>query len=153
MLADEVDYVVGVDTHRDEHVLAVVVAPSGVVLSQQSVRASARGYAQAVRFIEQCTEGRRVWAVEGAGHYGAGLARYLSSHGETVLEIGRGRRDEQRLRGKEDSLDAIRAEPARFSVYRWVVRCCRGCGLRSGCVGLPSRASSCNRFASSFWRA
>jgi transposase len=109
MLADEVDYVVGVDTHRDEHVLAVVVAPSGVVLSQQSVRASARGYAQAVRFIEQCTEGRRVWAVEGAGHYGAGLARYLSSHGETVLEIGRGRRDEQRLRGKEDSLDAIRA--------------------------------------------
>ncbi len=34
-------------------------------------------------------------------------------------------------------------EPARFSVYRWVVRCCRGCGLQSGCVGLPSRASSC----------
>jgi Transposase len=44
-------------------------------------------------------------------------------------------------------------EPARFSVYRWVVRCCRGCGLRSGCVGLPSLASSCSRFARSFWRA
>jgi hypothetical protein len=29
MLADEVDYVVGVDTHRDEHVLSVVVAPGG----------------------------------------------------------------------------------------------------------------------------
>jgi hypothetical protein len=43
-------------------------------------------------------------------------------------------------------------EPARFSVYRWVVRCCRGCGLRSGCVGLPSLVSSCNRFASSSWR-
>jgi hypothetical protein len=25
---DEVDYVVGVDPHRDEHVLAVVVAPA-----------------------------------------------------------------------------------------------------------------------------
>ena len=48
MLADEVDYVVGVDTHRDEHVLAVVVAPSGAVLAQRSVRASARGYAQAL---------------------------------------------------------------------------------------------------------
>jgi transposase len=36
-------------------------------------------------------------------------------------------------------------EPARFSVYRWVVRCCRGCGLRSGCVGLPWPVSSCNR--------
>jgi transposase len=47
----------------------------------------------------------------------------------------------------------IRVEPARFSVYRWVVRCCRGRGLRSGCVGLPLRSSSCNRFASSSWRA
>jgi hypothetical protein len=32
MLADELDYVVGVDTHRDRHTLAVVVAPSGGVI-------------------------------------------------------------------------------------------------------------------------
>ena len=32
MLADELDYVIGVDTHRDEHVLAVVTAPAGGVL-------------------------------------------------------------------------------------------------------------------------
>jgi transposase len=50
-----------------------------------------------------------VWAVEGAGHYGAGLARHLSGRGEAVLEIGRGPRDEPRLQGKDDSLDAIRA--------------------------------------------
>ncbi len=97
-----------VDTHRDEHVLAVVACPSGAVVAQQSVRASARGYAQALRFVEQHS-GRRAWAVEGAGHYGAGLARHLSGRGETVLEIGRGPRDERRLRGKDDSLDAIRA--------------------------------------------
>jgi hypothetical protein len=29
MLADELDYVLGVDTHRDEHVLAVVTARTG----------------------------------------------------------------------------------------------------------------------------
>ena len=109
MLADQLDYVVGVDTHRDEHVLAVVVAPSGAVVAQRSVCASARGYAQALRFVEQYCSGRRVWAVEGVGHYGAGLARYLSGRGETVLEIGRGPRDEQRLQGKDDQLDAIRA--------------------------------------------
>ena len=34
MLADEVDYVIGVDTHRDQHTLAVVVAPTGAVLAQ-----------------------------------------------------------------------------------------------------------------------
>src|SRR5712691_9037818 len=108
MLADQVDYVVGVDTHRDEHTLAVVVAATGVVVAQRSVRASGRGYASARRFAEQ-QAGTRVWAVEGAGHYGAGLARYLSGRGETVLEIGRGPRDERRLQGKDDSLDATRA--------------------------------------------
>ena len=46
MLADELDYVVGVDTHRDQHALAVVAAPTGAVLAQRSVRASARGYAR-----------------------------------------------------------------------------------------------------------
>jgi transposase len=109
MLADEVDYVVGVDTHRDQHVLAIVVARTGVVVAQRSVRASARGYAEALRFALVDAGGARVWAVEGAGHYGAGLARHLSVRGETVLEIGRGARDERRLRGKDDQLDAIRA--------------------------------------------
>ena len=51
----------------------------------------------------------RVWAVEGAGHYGAGLTRYLGERGETVLEVGRSARGERRLRGKDDPLDAIRA--------------------------------------------
>jgi hypothetical protein len=92
MLADEVDYVVGVDTHRDEHVLAVAVAPSGAVVAQRSVRASARGYAQSLRFVELHSSGRRVWAVEGAGHYGAGLARHLSGPRETSPEWDSGSR-------------------------------------------------------------
>ena len=56
MLADEVDYVVGVDTHRDQHVLAVVVASSGGVISQRSVRSNARGYAEAMRFAGERPE-------------------------------------------------------------------------------------------------
>jgi transposase len=102
MLADELDYMVGVDTHRDRHTLAVVAAPSGGVIGQRSVRANARGYVEAVRFAEKHAPGARLWAVEGAGHYGAGLARHLSRHGEFVVESGRGSRDERRLRGKDD---------------------------------------------------
>jgi transposase len=112
MLADELDYVVGVDTHLDEHVLAVVAAPSGAVVAKRSVRASAGGYAAALRFAGDEANGARVWAVEGAGHYGAGLARYLAGRGETVLEIGRAPRTERRLRGKDDSLDAARTARA-----------------------------------------
>ena len=52
MLADEVDYVVGVGTHRDQHVLAVVVAPAGAVVARRTVAANARGYAQALRFAD-----------------------------------------------------------------------------------------------------
>lgn len=32
MLADELDYVIGVDTHRDDHVLVAVAAPAGLLL-------------------------------------------------------------------------------------------------------------------------
>jgi transposase len=121
MLADELDYVVGVDTHRDDHVLAVVVAPTGGVVAQRSVKASARGYAEAVRFADQHAPGARVWAVEGAGHYGAGFARHLSDHGETVLEAGRGPRDERRLHGKSDPLDAVRAARAALASEKLVL--------------------------------
>ena len=75
MLADELDYVIGVDTHRDEHVLAVVTAPAGAVVARRAIGADGRGYREALRFAEQVAAGRRAWAVEGTGSYGAGLAR------------------------------------------------------------------------------
>ena len=112
MVADELDYVVGVDTHRDEHALAVVVAPAGAVVARWTISTNGRGYGQALRFAQDYASGARVWAVEGAGHYGAGLARYLSQRGEEVLEVGRSSRSERRLRGKDDELDAVRAARA-----------------------------------------
>ena len=108
MLADELDYVIGVDAHRDEHVLAVVTAPAGAVVARRRIGASGRGYREALRFAEQAAAGRRAWAIEGTGSYGAGLARSLSEHGEAVLEISRTPRTERRLVGKDDSLDAVR---------------------------------------------
>ena len=108
MLAERVDYVIGVDTHRDQHSLAVVVAPTGAAVAQHAVATSARGYAEALRFAERYAGGVRVWAVEGAG-YGAGFTRYLSRCGEAVVEVGRSARGERRLRGKDDPLDAVRA--------------------------------------------
>jgi transposase len=112
MLADELDYLVGVDTHRDEHVLAVVAALSGAVIARQAVGANRGGYREALRFADRYATGRRAWAIEGAGHYGAGLARFLAERGETALEISRAPRAERRLRGKDDPLDAVRAARA-----------------------------------------
>jgi transposase len=112
MVADELDYVIGVDTHLDEHVLAIIAAPSGAVVARRSIQASARGYAAALRFAAAEAKGARVWAIEGTGSYGAGLARFLAGRKETVLEISRTPRAERRLRGKDDSLDATRTARA-----------------------------------------
>jgi hypothetical protein len=87
MVTDEVDYVVGVDTHRDEHVVAVLTAPAGAVVAKQAVGAERRGYREALCLAERYAPGARAWAIEGAGHYGAGLARYLRERGEAVLEV------------------------------------------------------------------
>ena len=112
MLADELDYVVGVDTHLDEHVLVLVAAPSGAVVARRSVRASARGYSAALQFAGERADGVRAWAIEGAGHYGAGLARFLAARGETVLAVSRTPRAERWLQGKGDALDAARTARA-----------------------------------------
>jgi transposase len=109
MLADELDYAIGVDTHRDQHVLAIVAAPTGALIAQRSVSTNAHGYAEAVRFADELAPGARAWAVEGAGHYGAGFACFLAAHGEAVHETGRTSRAERRLQGKDDPLDATRA--------------------------------------------
>jgi transposase len=108
MLADELDYVLGVDTHRDEHVLAVVTAPAGGVVAGAAAATNGRGYRELVRVAERHAPGRRAWAIEGSGSYGAGLARFLSEHGEAVLEVSRTLRAERRLAGKNDTLDAVR---------------------------------------------
>jgi len=108
MLADQVDYVVGVDPHRDSHALAVVHVLSGAVVFEANVAAHNGGYADALRLVEQYAAGRRVFAVEGTGSFGAGLTRFLNGRGERVCEVGRLRR-ERRSGGKTDALDAIRA--------------------------------------------
>jgi transposase len=108
MLADQLDYIVGVDPHRDSHALAVVHVRSGAIVFEATVAATSEGYAHALELVEQHAAARRAFAVEGTGSFGAGLTRFLTSRGERVLEVGRLRR-ERRSGGKTDALDAARA--------------------------------------------
>ncbi len=71
MLADELDYVLGVDTHRDEHVLAVVAAPAGVLIAGGRAAANGRGYRDASLHVM-----RRV-GVRGRSKARAATARVL----------------------------------------------------------------------------
>src|SRR3954449_13152174 len=117
MLADRLDYVIGVDPHRDRHALAIVEVRSGGVIVEANVDADTDGYAAVVALANEHAPGRRAFAIEGAGSYGAGLTRHLSEHGEAVFEVGRLRR-ERRSGGKTDALDAVRAAKGVLSQKR-----------------------------------
>src|SRR5438105_3405607 len=108
MLADELEYVVGVDPHRDRHALAVVQTVSGAVVFEANVSAGSAGYWQLLSLVELHAPGQRAFAVEGTGSYGKGLARFLAGRSERVIEVGRIRR-EGSSRAKTDAIDAVRA--------------------------------------------
>jgi transposase len=73
--------------------------------------------AEALRVAAQHAPGRRAFAIEGTGSFGAGLTRFLAGHGEQVFEVGRLRR-EPRSGGKTDALDAVRAARSVFEQKR-----------------------------------
>ena len=98
MLADQLDYVIGVDPHRDVHALAVVEVRTGGVVDEAAVAANTSGYRRALEFAAEHAAGRRAFAVEGSGSFGAGLTRFVVGRGEQVFEVGRLRRERSALR-------------------------------------------------------
>ena len=63
MLADTVELVIGVDTHKHTHTAAVVAAATGAMLDQVTVPATPAGYRQLLALADR-QHGRRVWAIE-----------------------------------------------------------------------------------------
>jgi transposase len=108
MLAELVEVVIGVDTHKDTHTAVVLEARTGAVLARATVAANPDGYAELVALAEQHA-GLRAWAMEGTGGYGAGLARHLADAGELVVELDRPKRPARRAGAKSDPIDAERA--------------------------------------------
>lgn len=108
MLAELVEVVIGVDTHADSHSAAVLDARTGGVLARATVSTDPDGYAELVTLAE-AHSGLRAWALEGAGGYGAGLARHLADGEELVVELDRPVRARRHGGAKSDTIDAERA--------------------------------------------
>jgi transposase len=101
---------VGVDTHKDRHV-AAVVDQTGRVLAATDVPTTGRGFAQLLAWARKHGTVDR-FAVEGTGAYGAGLTRYLRAAGQQVVEVDRPNRQTRRRQGKSDPVDAEAAARA-----------------------------------------
>jgi transposase len=108
MLEGKVDHVIGVDTHRDRHAAAILDRNGGVV-AELEIESDQAGCEQLLGSAIVRAPGRRCWALEGTGCYGAGLASFLACRGEWVVEVDWPKRPRGRTGAKSDPLDAIRA--------------------------------------------
>ena len=105
-----VELVVGVDTHQDEHV-AVAIDRQGVRLGELHTVATTHGYEELERWSRGLGE-IHAFGIEGTGSYGAGVARFLTSRGHTVVEVNRPDRSTRYRKGKSDPTDAEMAARA-----------------------------------------
>ena len=137
ILADQYDVVIGVDTHKHTHTAVAIDAATAVEQQSWTVSATPAGYADLLGSVSCLGSMRRCWAIEGCGSWGKGLARWLATHGEHVIEVERPKRPARHNGAKSDAIDALRASPrgARLAPPRWTsmrsrARCTRGVGLR-----------------------
>ncbi|WP_323137083.1 IS110 family transposase [Streptomyces sp. NBC_01764] len=107
------EVVLGVDTHRDAHV-AAVLSVTGAVLATGEYPATAAGYRDLLKWARKLGTVRRA-GVEGTGSFGASLSRSLLAQGIDVFDVNRMDRADRRQRGKSDPLDARNAARAVLS--------------------------------------
>lgn len=104
---------VGVDTHADVHV-AAVIDQVGHELGHRSFPTTPAGHRALHTWIG--THGVvTVVGIEGTGVYGAGLARHLTAGGVRIVEVDRPDRKSRRFEGKSDPIDAYAAARAALS--------------------------------------
>jgi transposase len=99
--------ILGVDTHNDVHVGAVISAV-GVLLDTRAFPTTAAGYTALLAWARG--HGRLPRAgVEATSSHGTALTRFLRHEGVQVLEVNRPDRATRRRRGKTDAIDAENA--------------------------------------------
>lgn len=108
MLAELVEVVIGVDTHKHTHTAAVVAAataPCWPSARSLRTRLATPTYSNSPHSTPECGRGR--WKAQGG--YGAGLAAHLAKHQELVVELDRPDRPARWAGAKSDPIDAVRA--------------------------------------------
>lgn len=107
------EVVLGVDTHKDLHVAAVITS-LGALLDSQAFAATRAGYEQLLTWARRFGPLQRA-GVECTGSYGAALARHLRAEGVQVIEVNQPDKATRRRRGKTDAIDAETAARAVLS--------------------------------------
>src|SRR5215216_2917428 len=106
MLAELIDAVVGVDTHRDTHEVEIAL-PTGTPIGTRKISNDNAGFAELLAWILDHAPGPRVVvSIEGTRSFGVGLARAVAAAGLIVIECEQPNRKARRGKGKSDPIDA-----------------------------------------------
>ncbi len=110
MLAEMVDHVIGVDPDRDRITAVILDVTTRAETAPVAFDTTPAGYAALIEWAGDVSEpDRRVWSIEGAGAYGAGLCSTLQGEGEWVIEFDHPQSRAAKDGAKTDGLDAARA--------------------------------------------
>jgi transposase len=106
MLAEVLDAVIGIDTHRDSHEVEIADA-TGTPIATVRIGNDSTGFAHLLGWIAELAPGPRLAvSIEGSRSYGVGLARALTAAGLLVIECEQPHRKQRRGKGKSDPIDA-----------------------------------------------
>jgi transposase len=106
MLAEVVDAVIGIDTHRDTHEVEIADT-SGSPIVTTRITNDSTGFAHLLALIAETAPGPRIAvALEGSRSYGVGLGRALAAAGLLLIECEQPSRKQRRGKGKSDPIDA-----------------------------------------------
>lgn len=108
IVANEVGFVIGADTHARTHTLAIIDATTGARTASDTFPATNAGMARAVNWIAKrtTTPASTLVVIEGIGSYGARLARACHDGGYRVVEPFATPAAARHGRGKSDDIDA-----------------------------------------------
>lgn len=108
IVADQYDFVIGVDTHAASHTIALITAGTGAVGQQAQFPTSPAGLRRAAGWIRHQThDAPTLIVIDGAGSYGAVFTEQLTAAGLTVAEAPDVPAISRRRHGKSDALDAV----------------------------------------------
>ena len=108
-VAEVVDAVIGVDTHRDTHTLELT-SPLGVALARLKISNCTVGFSRALDWARQNAPGPNLMAgVEGTRSYGIALTRAFQTAGLPTFEVEQPSNKQRRGKGKSDPIDAHHA--------------------------------------------
>jgi transposase len=130
MLAELIDAVVGVDTHRDTHEVEIAL-PTGTPIGTRKISNDRAGFAELLAWIVDHAPGPRVVvSIEGTRSFGVGLARAVAAAGPTVIECEQPNHKARRGKGKSDPIDAhlaVLAVPIALASFQFMLT--RSAGL------------------------